>query len=165
MGTDPDRANTLPPGINIIINNIERLVQGDNIENQTIVHGDQHIHAAVGEAQAEPKEQAAQWAEAEEADDYPPLPPELSTPRAMKLWHAAQRKGWVDEHFQPVNLSRGKAAYLASVMGMQLGLEKRWQPFEQLWRRRQMSADFCRAQKQKASGAWIDELKKAFKNL
>lgn len=89
------------------------------------------------------------------------LPPELSTPKAMELWHKAQQAGYVDDNFQPL-ISRTLSALMADYMAYMLGLKDKWKPFEILWDRRNMARDFALAYNQKQSLDFQEELRKTF---
>lgn len=88
------------------------------------------------------------------------LPPELSSERAMTLWHRLQEAGLIDEHYQPVNMPRAKMAYLASVMASSLNLRERWAPFEQLWGKQNMRSDQAKALNQQNISEFIELVKK-----
>lgn len=62
--------------------------------------------------------------------NVPPGP--LRTPAAQELLRKAQAAGLLDERLQPVG-NKAKAAIIADEMGVRLGLEPRWKPFEELW--------------------------------
>ena len=87
-----------------------------------------------------------------------PLPPELSTPKAMALWQKAQAKGYVDGNFQPL-ISRTQAALLADAMAERLGIRKKWKVFEELWNRKNMRSDYNLALRQHQSLDFQDSLK------
>lgn len=81
------------------------------------------------------------------------LPPKLSTERAMAMWQRLQQAGYVDEHYQPLRLSRAKSAVLADEMirllsnenDKLMGIDDKWRPFEILWNRSNMKADHYHA--------------------
>lgn len=86
------------------------------------------------------------------------VPPCLDTPEARELWRKAQAAGWVDEQLQP-RLSRSDAALLAGRMADLLGIEG-WQPFEQLWKRRNMRVDFSKGNGKQSASDFLDALKR-----
>jgi hypothetical protein len=90
-----------------------------------------------------------------------PLPPELSTPKAMALWQKAQAKGCVDANYQPL-ISRTQAALLADEMAKRLGIKDKWKVFEELWNRRNMYRDYHDALEQHQSLQFRDILKVMF---
>jgi hypothetical protein len=90
-----------------------------------------------------------------------PLPPELSTPKAMALWQKAQTKGYVDANYQPL-ISRTQAALLADAMAERLGIKEKWKVFEVLWRRRNMYRDYYDAMNQDQTYMFLDKLKELF---
>ena len=89
------------------------------------------------------------------------LPPALSTPQAMELWHRAQEAGYVDEDFQPL-ISRTQAALLADAMAERLGIKEKWKVFEELWNRKYMRSDYNLALTRRGSLDFQDELKRLF---
>ena len=94
-------------------------------------------------------------------DTPPPLPPELSTDKAMALWQKAQRAGFVDADYQPL-LSRTQSALLADAMAERLGIKEKWKVFEALWNRKNMRSDYNLARTRKLSLDFQDELKRVF---
>ena len=94
-------------------------------------------------------------------DTPPPLPPELSTDKAMALWQKAQRAGFVDADYQPL-LSRTQSALLADAMAERLGIKEKWKVFEALWNRKNMRSDYNLALTRKLSLDFQDELKRVF---
>ena len=95
-------------------------------------------------------------------DTPPPLPPELSTDKAMALWQKAQRAGFVDADYQPL-LSRTQSALLADAMAERLGIKEKWKVFEALWNRKNMRSDYNLALTRKQSLDFQDELKSLFR--
>lgn len=91
-------------------------------------------------------------------DDITEVPSVLDTPHARELWQKAIAQGWVDEQLQPL-LSRSDAALLAARMGQVLGIEG-WKPFEQIWNRKNMRQDYCKAMGKKEASELLDALKK-----
>ena len=81
------------------------------------------------------------------------LPPKLCTDQAMLLWQRLQQAGYIDDDYQPVGLSRTMSALLANDMITRLsteterllGIDDKWKPFEQLWDRSNMKADYNHA--------------------
>lgn len=77
------------------------------------------------------------------------LPPKLSSEKAMRMWKILQRAAIVDEHYQPIRLSRTMRACLANEIIMRLsseteimlGLTEKWKPFEILWQTKDMKCD------------------------
>ena len=95
-------------------------------------------------------------------DTPPPLPPELSTDKAMALWQKAQRAGFVDADYQPL-LSRTQSAILAFEMAKRLGIRYKWKVFETLWNRRNMYRDYHDAINQYQSLDFRDSIKDLFR--
>ena len=91
-----------------------------------------------------------------------PLPPELSTPKAMALWQKAQAKGYVDANYQPL-ISRTQAALLADAMAERLGIRKKWKVFETLWNRKNMYRDYYKALNLHQSLTFQDKIKRLFR--
>ena len=91
-----------------------------------------------------------------------PLPPELSTPKAMALWQKAQAKGYVDANYQPL-ISRTQAALLADAMAERLGIRKKWKVFETLWNRKNMYRDYYKALNLHQSLTFQDKIKRVFR--
>ena len=91
-----------------------------------------------------------------------PLPPELSTPKAMALWQKAQAKGYVDAIYQPL-ISRTQAALLADAMAERLGIRKKWKVFETLWNRKNMYRDYYKALNLHQSLTFQDKIKRLFR--
>lgn len=81
------------------------------------------------------------------------LPPKLASGRAMFMWRILQQEGLIDDDYQPVGLSRTMSALLANDMITRLsteterllGIDDKWKPFEQLWDRSNMKADYNHA--------------------
>ena len=91
-----------------------------------------------------------------------PLPPELSTPKAMALWQKAQAKGYVDANYQPL-ISRTQAALLADAMAERLGIRKKWKVFETLWNRKNIYRDYYKALNLHQSLTFQDKIKCLFR--
>ena len=97
---------------------------------------------------------------------YNGLPPKLSTPKAMLVWQRLQQSGYIDDHYQPVNLSRTLSAVLADEMMMLLatendklmGIDDKWRPFELLWNRNNMRADHYRSLNQQKADRFRTEI-------
>lgn len=101
--------------------------------------------------------------------ECPVLPAKLSTPEAMQLWQLLQQAGLIDEYYQPINLSRTDVALLAYEMTMRLSDENEiltggieWKPFETLWNRKNLKADYNRAMKQDKTAKFLETLKNIF---
>lgn len=96
------------------------------------------------------------------------LPAKLSTDKAMLMWQRLQQAGLVDDHYQPVNLSRTLSAVLADEMLMQLadenekllGIDDKWRPYEILWGRKNMKADHYRSLNQNKACKFRDKIHK-----
>jgi hypothetical protein len=96
------------------------------------------------------------------------LPARLSTDKAMQMWKCLQRAGFVDEHYQPVGLSRTLSAVLADEMLLQLsnenerllGIDDKWRPFEILWCRKNMKADHYRSLNQHKASTFRTKVRK-----
>lgn len=114
------------------------------------IHDNQHVHIGVQmpEAEQQPQQQEAP----------PEVPPLLDTPRARELWQKAIAEGWVNEQLRPL-LSRSDAALLAGRIAEILNVEG-WKPFEQLWNRKNMRQDYCKAMGKKEASELLDALKK-----
>ena len=128
-------------------------------QQQMMIEAVRSAISSKGQATAPPQVQQA----------CPVLPDKLSTPKAMQLWQLLQQDGMIDDRYQPVGLSRADVAWLAYEMTMRLsdkndrqtnGIE--WKPFEVLWNRKNLKADYQRAVKQKKTGKFIDRLKTLF---
>ena len=115
------------------------------------IHDNQHVH--IGVQMPEPEQQKTQQQEV-----TPIIPPLLDTPRARELWQQAMAQGWVNEQWQPL-LSRTDAALLAARIAEILDIEG-WKPFEQLWNRKNMRQDYCKAMGKKEASGFLDALKK-----
>lgn len=63
------------------------------------------------------------------------LPPELSTPKAMKYWERLEEEGFVDcNHQLCPSTSRQQAWYIAELFAEKLELKNtKWKPFQMLW--------------------------------
>ncbi len=84
---------------------------------------------------------------------------QLHTERAMAIWQRLQQAELVDEHLQPVGMSRTEAAYMADQMAELLKLHNKWKTFEALWHRRNMRSDFNEGLEQKKNHKWQDVVK------
>lgn len=100
------------------------------------------------------------------------LPPKLNSPKARRMWQRLQQEGYIDDHYQPVGLSRTDVALLAEEMTIRLADEnenlldiKEWKPYETLWRRNNMKADHQRARVQEKTPEFRDKLKELFKDI
>ena len=101
--------------------------------------------------------------------ERPVLPAKLSTPKAMPMWLLLQQAGLIDDCYQPVGLSRTDVALLAYEMTMRLSDENEiltsgieWKPFEELWNRKNLKADYQHAMKQDKTAKFTDRLKRLF---
>ena len=100
------------------------------------------------------------------------LSPKLSSPKAMLMWQRLQQEGMVDEHYQPVDLTRTEVALLAEEMTIRLADEnenlldiKEWKPYEILWHRSNMKADHQRARAQEKTPEFRERLKNLFAGI
>ena len=98
------------------------------------------------------------------------LPEKLRSPEAMRIWRILQEAGYIDEHYQPVGLTRTEASLLAEQITIQLADEndnlldiKEWKPYETLWCRKNMKADLRRALTQDKTPEFRDKIKRLFK--
>ena len=94
------------------------------------------------------------------------LPPKLASGRAMFMWRILQQEGLIDDDYQPVGLSRTMSALLANDMITRLsteterllGIDDKWKPFEQLWDRNNMKADYNHAMNLAKTRPFLDRL-------
>ena len=94
------------------------------------------------------------------------LPPKLASGRAMFMWRILQQEGLIDDDYQPVGLSRTMSALLANDMITRLsteterllGIDDKWKPFEQLWDRSNMKADYNHAMSLVKARPFLDSL-------
>lgn len=94
------------------------------------------------------------------------LPPKLASGRAMFMWRILQQEGLIDDDYQPVGLSRTMSAVLANEMIIRLsteterlmGIDDKWKPFEQLWDRNNMKADYNHAMNLAKTRPFLDRL-------
>nr|MCR5850793.1 hypothetical protein [Bacteroidaceae bacterium] len=78
-----------------------------------------------------------------------PLPAKLSTEKAMLMWQRLQQAGMIDDHYQPVGLSRAQMAVIADEMMALLsdeneklaGISNRWTWFQTLWGKKNLRID------------------------
>jgi hypothetical protein len=63
----------------------------------------------------------------------PILPPELSTPEAMKYWEKAQEAGLVDDNFQWTGENKAESALFAECFSKALNIKHKWKYFKRLW--------------------------------
>ena len=87
------------------------------------------------------------------------LPAKLRTDRAMLMWQRLQQAGLIDDHYQPVNLSRTDLAILAFDISEFLGLREKWKIFETLWGKKNLRSDYNSALFQPKSMDFRDRLK------
>ena len=96
------------------------------------------------------------------------LLPKLSTPEAMLMWQRLQAAGYIDENYQPVNLSRPLMAVLADELMAHLstenerlmGMSSKWTYFETLWGTSNMRVDHHHALDRKNASEFRDKIKK-----
>ena len=101
------------------------------------------------------------------------LPLKLSSEKAMRIWKVLQQAGIVDEHYQPIRLSRTMKACLANEIMMRLsseteillGLTEKWKPFEILWQTKDMKSDYYKATIQKNTAAFKKKLEQLFADI
>jgi len=100
------------------------------------------------------------------------LPPKLSSEKAKQMWRILMREGMIDEHYQPVGLSRTEMALLAEEMTIRLADEndnlldiKEWKPYETIWHRNNMKADHQRALNQEKTPEFRNRLKQLFADI
>ena len=91
------------------------------------------------------------------------LPAKLSTDKAMLMWHRLQQAGLVDDHYQPVGLSRTDLAILAFDISEFLGIREKWKIFETLWGKKNLRTDYNSALFQPKSMDFRDRLKQILK--
>ena len=91
------------------------------------------------------------------------LPARLSTDKAMLMWQRLQQAGLIDDHYQPVNLSRTLSAVLAFDISEFLGLREKWKIFETLWGKKNLRSDYNSALFQPKSIDFRDRLKQILK--
>lgn len=87
------------------------------------------------------------------------LPAKLFTGKAMLMWQRLQQAGLIDDHYQPVNLSRTDLAILAFDISTFLGLREKWKIFERLWGKKNLRSDYNSALFQPKSMDFRDRLK------
>ena len=110
---------------------------------------------------------------ATEADAPVTLPPKLASEKAMRMWHRLQQEGLIDDRYQPVELSRTKAAAMADEMLALLsseneiltGMDEKWTPFETLWGIHNMRADHYRALNQKRTDKFRGRIRKLLADI
>ncbi len=135
--------------------------QGSKIEIVYVAAGAQYVNHIDTQVFGERKPQVAVQ-DTPVKDTPPPLPPELSTDKAMALWQKTQRAGFVDADYQPL-LSRTQSAILAFEMAKRLGIRYKWKVFETLWNRRNMYRDYHDAINQYQSLDFRDSIKDLFR--
>ena len=110
---------------------------------------------------------------ATKADGAVTLPPKLASEQAMRIWRRLQQKGLVDDRYQPVKLSRTKAATMADEILAKLssenerlaGMDEKWKPFEELWGLKHMRADHYRALSQKRTDEFRNDIKELLADI
>ena len=135
--------------------------QGSKIEIVYVAAGAQYVNHIDTQVFGERKPQEAVQ-DSNVKDTPTSLPPELSTDKAMALWHKAQRAGYVDNNYQPL-ISRTQSAILAFEMAKRLGIRYKWKVFETLWNRRNMYRDYHDAINQYQSLNFRDSIKDLFR--
>ena len=130
--------------------------QGSKIEIVYVAPGAQYVNHIDTQVFGEGKPQEAVQ-DTPVKDTPPPLPPELSTDKAMALWQKAQRAGFVDADYQPL-LSRTQSALLADAVAERLDIKEKWKVFETLWNRKNMYRDYYQALGQQKTLIFLDEL-------
>lgn len=100
------------------------------------------------------------------------LPPKLSSEKAMKMWRILMQEGMINDHYQPVGLTRTEVALLAEEMTIRLADEndnlldiKEWKPYETIWHRSNMKADHQRARSQEKTPEFRNRLKQLFADI
>lgn len=101
------------------------------------------------------------------------LPPKLASEKAMRMWMRLQEAGLIDDHYQPVGLSRTKSAVLAEEMMYRLanenekllGIDDKWKYFERLWHKKNMRADRYHGLNQESSAKFRDEIQALFAGI
>ncbi len=94
-----------------------------------------------------------------------PLFPKLSTDKAMLMWQRLRQAGYIDEHYQPVNLSRTQLALLANEMSNRLGIYDKWKTFERLWNKKNLRNELNKALDQHKSLSFISLMKNIFADI
>ena len=135
--------------------------QGSKIEIVYVAPGAQYVNHIDTQVFGEGKPQEAVQ-DTPVKDTPPPLPPELSTDKAMALWKKAQLADYVDDNYQPL-ISRTQSAILAFEMAKRLGIRYKWKVFETLWNRRNMYRDYHDAINQYQSLDFRDSIKDLFR--
>ena len=110
-------------------------------------------------AQAEIKTEEKQDMNLPDQDDVPEV---LSSERAQQLMKQLVGEGLLDEAWQPVGLSRPKAAMLADRVAGVLGIKNKWKVFEQLWHRKNLHNDYNTALNE---CAYFDEYRRKFESI
>ncbi len=87
----------------------------------------------------------------------------LRTERANELWEIAKEHRWVDDNLMPMLDSDGKVAILAKVMATVLELSPQWQPFEELWNKKDLSVKFSKAKDYSYFPSLYKEIERAFR--
>lgn len=76
------------------------------------------------------------------------------------MWQRLQQAGMIDDHYQPVGLSRTESAWLADYMATQLKIRNKWKTFEELWHKKSMRSDYNDALELKKIPAFDKKVKK-----
>ena len=85
------------------------------------------------------------------------MPQALRSKEAERLMEALVDEGMLDEAWQPVDLSRPRAAMIADRVAEVLGIKNKWKVFEQLWNRKNLRNDYNTAINE---CAYFDEYRK-----
>ena len=121
-----------------------------------VINADQ---VTINEREGQPEERIEERAEENVEERAEEENKTLSLVTTSVEWRVLQERGWMDAAGQP-KVTRSEAAVMASEVAQRLGIENKWQVFEQLWGRTNMSRDMQRAMGQRKTLDFIDELKK-----
>ena len=137
---------------------LEKLAHAEALEHQ------RHLQEIADLMRAEQK--AAQSdANMRDQQEAGVLPPQLSTPKAMLMWQRLQLAGYIDEHYQPIDLSRTELAILAYDMSKRLGVRDKWKTFGELWDKKNLRNDYNLAMNQRKSLEFREKLKLLFADI
>ena len=75
-------------------------------------------------------------------DEGKAMPKEMLTPEATEILTKLQKAGFLDENFQPQNLSRPKVAIMAHFIANVLAIKNMWSLFGEWWNMNAMSAAY-----------------------
>lgn len=121
-----------------------------------VINADQ---VTINEREGQPEERIEERAEETAEERAEEENKTLSLVTTSVEWRVLQERGWMDAAGQPT-VTRSEAAVMASEVAQRLGIENKWQVFEQLWGRTNMSRDMQRAMGQRKTLDFMDELKK-----